>query len=427
MNYKTLLFVAFCLIYSQVLFSQTVAETTNEKRKKAFEQVWSTVNEKHFDPTFGGVDWKNVRKIYEPKALKAKSDNEFHAVLRQMLGELKLSHFNVFPASAEVKSENASPGKIGFEIKIIENKPIVSRVEAGTNAEKNGVKQGFILNGVDGKSVAEILKNLEENFISHPIPEQQKKLYGERVLMSIINGEAGSQAKYSFLNAENKQTELSLIRQPYSTELSQPMGNFPAQEVFFESKMLENNIGYIYFNMWLIPQMPKIRKAVSEMLNTQAIIFDLRGNPGGVGGMASGIAGLVCSEETSLGTMKSRNSEMKFAVYPQKDVYKGKILILTDYGSASTSEVFAAGMQDIGRATIIGETSAGAVLPSVFVYLPTGAIFQYAMSDYKSPKKVLIENRGVKPDIEVHQTRSATIAGKDLLLETAINLITKGN
>lgn len=423
MNQKTLLFLLICLFLSQNLFAQSVSEI----RQKAFQQVWTTVNEKHFDPTFGGVDWKKVGEIYKTKALEAKSDDEFHSILRQMLGELKLSHFSVFPAKTEVKSENSLQGSSGFEIKIIENQPVVFKVPANSIADKNGIKTGFQLTEIDGKSIADILKPLEESFAKRSITEQQKKLYRERTLMSFVDGKADSNAKFTFLNSANKVFRITFNRQKHDAVYSQPMGNFPSQEVVFESRILENNIGYIHFNMWLIPQMPKIRQAVSEMKNTDGIIIDLRGNPGGVGGLANGFAGLLCKEETSLGTMKSRDSELKFVVYPQKETYNGKIVILTDYGSASTSEVFAAGMQDIGRAKIVGETTAGAVLPSVFVNLPTGAIFQYAVSDYKSPKKVLIENRGVTPDVEVFQTRQASLQNKDLPLQTAINLITKGN
>ncbi len=92
---------------------------------------------------------------------------------------------------------------------------------------------------------------------------------------------------------------------------------------------------------------------------------------------------------------------------------------------ASTSEIFAAGLQEIGRAKVVGETSAGAVLPSIFDTLPTGAIFQYVISDYKSPKNVLLENRGVIPDTEIKLTRASLLDGRDLQLEEAIKQITK--
>ena len=64
-----------------------------QRRIESFEKVWSTVNEKHYDPTFGGVDWAAVRVKYEPLARSAKTDAELHGLLRRMLSELKLSHF----------------------------------------------------------------------------------------------------------------------------------------------------------------------------------------------------------------------------------------------------------------------------------------------------------------------------------------------
>nr|MCU0239636.1 hypothetical protein [Pyrinomonadaceae bacterium] len=135
MKLRTLLFITICLIFSQSLFAQS----SNALRQKSFEQVWSTVNEKHFDPTFGGVDWKKIGETYKPKALQAKTDDEFHAVLRQMLGELKLSHFGVFPTQTEIKADDIE-GKSGFEIKIFENKPIVNKILASSEAEKNRLK-----------------------------------------------------------------------------------------------------------------------------------------------------------------------------------------------------------------------------------------------------------------------------------------------
>jgi carboxyl-terminal processing protease len=118
-----------------------------------------------------------------------------------------------------------------------------------------------------------------------------------------------------------------------------------------------------------------------------------------------------------------RAGSIDFVVYPQEKPFLGPVVILTDYGSASTSEVFAAGMQELGRAKVIGGTTAGAVLPSVFVTLPTGAIFQYVVSDYHSPKEILVEGRGVTPDLAVAADRQALLEGRDAQLEAAVRSI----
>jgi carboxyl-terminal processing protease len=120
-----------------------------------------------------------------------------------------------------------------------------------------------------------------------------------------------------------------------------------------------------------------------------------------------------------------RVGHTNFAVFPQSGAYTGRVAILIDGSSASTSEVFAGGMQDIGRAVVIGERSAGAALPSIFEKLPTGALFQYAIADFKTPKGVLVEGRGVVPDREVKLTRRTLLEGRDTQLEAAIEQVTK--
>jgi carboxyl-terminal processing protease len=394
-----------------------------ELRRQSFEKVWTTINEKHFDPTFGGIDWPKVRETYEPKAAAAKSDAELYTVLRQMLSELKLSHFGIFPPDAEMKSAQAASGFTGIELKMLEGQAVISQVQSGSTAEQAGLKKGFVVERVDGKTVAELLAPLDDSLAKRDLPEQQRRLYRERTLQAIINGKAETKAKLEISDGKNQAQTFYVSRVEHKGEMSQAVGNFPAQEVVFEAKKLENNVGYIRFNMWIIPQMPKIKEAIRSMKDADGIVIDLRGNPGGFGGMATGVAGLLVKEQTSLGSMKSRNNETKFIVYPQADTYQGKVFVLTDYGSASTSEIFAAGLQEIGRAKVIGERSAGAVLPSVFDKLPTGATFQYVISDYKSPKNILLEHRGVIPDTEIKLTRASLLEGRDLQLEEAIKQI----
>lgn len=426
--------VVFCLAFLLLAFAaQTRAQTAapleppktkeSELRRRSFETVWTTINEKHFDPTFGGVDWVKVRATYEPKATAAKTNAELNAVLNRMLGELKLSHFSVYSPPTEARAAEASGGIVGVELKMLDGKAVVSRVETNSSAEKAGIKTGFVIEKIDGKAVAGILAPLEKNMTERGENERVKNLYFERTVAAFLEGKPETTVKIEALNAKNEPQIFDVKRYAAKNEMSEAMGNFPAQEVIFEAKRLENNVGYIRFNMWIIPQMAKIRAAIREFSDAKGIVFDLRGNPGGVGGMAPGVAGLLTAEKTSLGSMTSRSNEQKFIVYPQTNPFKGKVVVLTDYGSASTSEVFAAGLQETGLARIVGERTAGAVLPSVFTVLPTGAIFQYVISDYKSPKNILIEKRGVAPDTEIKQTRAALLAGRDLPLEEAVRQI----
>ncbi len=128
---------------------------------------------------------------------------------------------------------------------------------------------------------------------------------------------------------------------------------------------------------------------------------------------------------TSFGRTKTRFSGYDFWVVPQNQIFDGKVVILTNSGTGSTSEIFAAGMKDTGRAKIIGEKTAGAVLPATIEKLPTGANFMYAVADYRSPKGVLIEGQGVEPDVEVKLTRQTLLEGRDLQMEEAIRELSR--
>lgn len=430
MKQKTIIGLIFMFLACLPLRAQTAVVTAEnpkidetELRRQSFEKVWTTINEKHFDPAFGGIDWKKMREIYQPKAMSAKTREEFHGILRQMLGELKLSHFGVYSNETEVQATKFKDGIIGIDLKMIDKEAVISRVEKDSSAEKAGLKTGFVIKKIDGKTPTELLAKLETYLAERETNEKMKQIYRERTLVNFIAGKSKSFAKLEVSNAKNQAQIFNVERYVAKNEMSEALGNFPPQEIVFESKRLENGVGYIRFNIWVIPQMPKIRAAIREFADAKGIIFDLRGNPGGIGGMASGVAGFLSSERISLGSMTGRESELKFIAYPQSNAFLGKIMILSDHGTGSTSEIFAAGMQEAGRAKVIGETSAGAVLPSVFEKLPTNATFQYAISDYKSPKNVLIEGRGVIPDTEVRQTRKALLAGQDLLLEEAVRQI----
>jgi carboxyl-terminal processing protease len=403
----------------------TTAPEFPKVRQDTFDKVWETINDKHYDPEFGGVDWIHIRELYLPKAKAAGSDPDFHNVLRQMLGELKLSHFNIFPPPPEIGTENDSNASVGVELKWIGNAPVVFRVEPGSPAALSGIKPGFVLSRANGKPLSETLKPIQDSLAKRQVTEMMRRVYLERNSEALIGGKPDTKIALEFLDGEDRRISVELNRIKYTGEMSQALGNFPKQRVIFESRLLPQNIGYIRFNMWVMPQAAKIRAAIREYANADGIVIDLRGNPGGVGGLAGGVAGLLSDKQMSLGSMTSRGGTMSLLGYPQVEPFMKKIVVLTDHGSASTSEMFAAGMQENGRGKVVGETTAGAILLSVFDKLPTGYMFQYAISDYKSPKNVLIEGRGVKPDVEIALTRESLLAGRDVQLDAAIAEIRK--
>jgi carboxyl-terminal processing protease len=92
-----------------------------------------------------------------------------------------------------------------------------------------------------------------------------------------------------------------------------------------------------------------------------------------------------------------------------------------DGSSASTTEILAQGLKDLGRARIFGTRTAGAALPSELIELPDGDRFQYPEANYESFRGRVLEANGVEPDVVVAPTIAALLAGHDLALESAIS------
>jgi carboxyl-terminal processing protease len=194
-------------------------------------------------------------------------------------------------------------------------------------------------------------------------------------------------------------------------------GNLPETQLVFESRRLAGGAGYIRFNEFLDPVsvMPKFEAAMKEFAGAPGVILDLRGNPGGIGIMAMGIAGFFVGESgQQLGVMKMRDTTLKFTIFPRPNTYHGKLAILLDAGSASTTEILAQGLQDLKRARIFGTRSAGAALPSDIIRLPNGDGFQYPTASFTSVGGRVLEGNGVTPDVEVEPG-----AGRDAVIEAA--------
>jgi carboxyl-terminal processing protease len=395
--------------------------TSAELRQQTFEQVWRTIQEKHFDPTFSGLNWDQVRARYAPQVAAAASEAAFYALLQQMIGELRQSHFAIIPPEAVVEDEMNQPmtGELGLEIKQLGQEVFISSVKAGSVADRAGLRTGFAIQQINGAPVAPLLQKLNKS----PESESLKRLRLERMILARLNGAAGQPVKLTYLDSRNLPLEAELVRDPIRGEFSPAFGNFPPQLLDFEAKRLPSGFGYIRFNIFVTPMMAKIRTALRDMKDAPGLIFDLRGNPGGIGGMASGIGGHLFKEQTSLGKMQMRSGYSNFAVFPQTLLYAGPVVVIIDNGSASTSEIFAGGLQELGRVIVVGERSAGAALPSVIQKLPTGALFQYAIGDFKTPKGTLLEGRGVIPNFAVKLTRAGLLAGRDLPLEAALKVL----
>ncbi|HEV7844499.1 MAG TPA: S41 family peptidase, partial [Pyrinomonadaceae bacterium] len=179
-------------------------------------------------------------------------------------------------------------------------------------------------------------------------------------------------------------------------------------------------VGYIRFSVFTPQVAEKICGAIKSMRDATGLIIDLRGNPGGVMGMASGIVGMLTNKVGLIGVLRTRTGAIPIPAFPQRSSYKGALVVLIDRLSASTAEVMAAALQESGRAVIVGERSAGVVLGADIRKLPTGALFEFARTGFKTSQGAVLEGQGVTPDVEKKLDRNSLLKGEDDQLEEAL-------
>jgi C-terminal processing protease CtpA/Prc len=89
----------------------------------------------------------------------------------------------------------------------------------------------------------------------------------------------------------------------------------------------------------------------------------------------------------------------------------------------SSSEHFAACLQAIGRAAIVGERSPGYLLGAKWIKLPNGLSFMHSFLQPIPFGGCIVEGHGIKPDLEIRLNRNDLLMGKDNQLEAAIAYI----
>jgi carboxyl-terminal processing protease len=399
--------------------SQQLSEA---QRLEVFQFVWEEVKRSHYDPQLGGVDWDAVRARYEPQVRAADSDTAFYALLNTMLGELKQSHFGVIPPGAFVAQEEArtrlADGETGLTVQLVENRPVVVRVHPGSPAARWGVPAGAELLMIDDMEVETLLERIRER----RLPPVEERFEAYLAFRAYLSGRAGSEVRLRYRDLDGKEHTVILKRESVRGERVQ-IGFIPEIPVRIESRVLPGNVGYLAFNAFFPPVMRELPQRLRELAQTDGLIIDLRENIGGIGLMAGGVMGYFTPREAPLGIMRLRDGTFGIVAYPQSLQYRKPVVVLVDEFSVSTAEIFAAGMQETGRAMIIGRPTPGKALPSKIVKLPHGGYLQCVIADYETARKNRIEGVGVKPDIEVELTRGMFRQSADPVLQRAVEFL----
>jgi carboxyl-terminal processing protease len=306
-----------------------------------------------------------------------------------MLDPLHDSHTRALTPRQAAERREQVRARTGFSMTRVEQQWVVSEVLPDSPAEQAGVRVGWIV-----------------------VARNQQPL-SDRISFRAQDGEI---VAWEFRDAEDRTVRLSAAAKPLSTA---------SRRI---ARELEGGFVYLRFDefdatdrRWLSAQLKQHRHA-------PGVVIDLRWNPGGETFSLGISIGEFFDRPVDCGTFITRSGsrQVKNSWQLGSAEYRGRVVVLVDGGTGSAAEIFAAVLQDHGRATIVGRRTAGAVLASRFHALPGGGELQLSREDYVAPKGRRIEGMGVEPDVTVPRLLADVRAGREADLEAALRVL-RGN
>lgn len=408
-----------------------------------FDTVWTVVRRTYVDTAFVATRWNAVRDSLRPRAAMVTTREGLENLLAETVGQIPDSHFYIIPArvASDVTSDSDSAGSgegtTGVSVRIAGDRALVWRVEPGSPAALAGIAPGQTVEQVKDRVVRASISRV----LSLPDASRQRALAELDFKLNRVLSPAVDDTVRIRVVKRGQRFERALVAVPVRGTVSK-FGNLPPIAGVVRVTRIPVNVsttaghgscvGEIAFNIWLPALAPELQRAVNSVADCVGIVLDVRGNPGGVGAMVMGFGGYFVKSAVSLGTMKTRDLALNFVINPRRvrvsgvesGPFEGRVAILVDPMTASTSEIFATGMQRIGRARVFGERSAGAALPALMQGLPSGDVFVHAVADFTDPAGRRIEGAGVLPDEVVLLTEADLSHNIDAPLEAAIRWIT---
>lgn len=302
------------------------------------------------------------------------------------------------------------------DIKIIDDKVVVTQVR---KSEKQ-LQPGDVLLEIDGMSLQD---RIEEQRKYHALPEQNKMLI---------------QIKHLLLETKEEKAEVQILR---GTEIKTLQVNtleyqYSYQNPIPNGRMESTNIGYMDPSSL---EQGDLEKLMKELMDTDGIIVDLRYYPSTaimyllseyinptqevfayLGYPNQAMPGAFYNLEMMSGSGALKEQQNDIRTFAQ---YSGKVILLMDEGSQSQSEFTIMSLRQAPNAIVVGNHSIGADGNVAVVHLPGNIRFGISGLGVYTPTGEQTQRCGLQPDIECYQTIEGILAGKDELIEKAIELI----
>jgi C-terminal processing protease CtpA/Prc len=400
-------------------------------REKVFENVVFTVARRLYDPALNGVDWNAAATKHRSPIVNAGTREEFEAAVNNLIKELRVSHAGFFSEKRPIASAKIAIGATFFDSG---GRWVLQDVHPGGPAHGAGVQPGDTLLAVAGKDAAP--------------PEMPVFALGEAVPVD-LERRNGSRERVQILVPVSKKKNRPLVEiQPASwTKLPDGTG-------YLKIVMFPGVVG--------IDLARDIDRAVRE-LNSDRLVIDLRGNSGGGMGCLR-VMSYLTPDRMPVGYSVTRKDMdrpqfdktrlpvfdhipdrksgliplmFRFAIHGRSVAvyterkgaqrFHGRVALLVNEHSASSSEMITAFGAENGFATVVGSKTAGRLLGGNSFKVGYGYRVALPVVAYRTWRDTRLEGKGVSPDVAAPFTPEALREGLDTQLKAAVDAVSNGN
>ncbi|MGM0420213.1 MAG: S41 family peptidase [Bacillota bacterium] len=283
-------------------------------------------------------------------------------------------------------------GGIGIVITIRNDRLTIVSPISDTPGERAGLRAGDVIVEINGKPTAEMSQ--------------------ERAV-DLMRGEPGTDLVLTI----EREDEDELIE----VDITRAVIEVP----IVETEMYEDNIGYFSISQFLQETAVKTEDAVKELEESgaEALILDLRNNPGGILDEAVDVSSIFAEEGTVLTVQQREGDPQVYDVNPEFYTTELPLIVLINRGSASGSEIVAGYVKDTDRGKLLGTQTFGkGTVQSVFP-LNDGSALRLTTARYYTTGENLIDEVGIEPDYELFFEPQEEDPEEDNQLDTAIEAI----
>jgi carboxyl-terminal processing protease len=395
--------------------SHTALTETREGRLAVFEDVWQTIRDRYYDPSFHGIDWRARREEFRPLAAEARTTAQFYSVLRRMVGLLRDAHTRVYAPDEKFDWQHPHVISVGLSVREVEGKPVIISVEEDSEAERAGLRAGDIITSVDGEpALAVFARRLSEQAGSSTVAAARL-----RAMATIFEGERDTRVRVGW-RGDDERERFALLRRRWMDRTA-----------LLRVRRVRGQIGVVEFDAFTQAVALDFMRSLREKLRgVRGLVVDLRNNGGGEAEAMTDIASAFLPTGSSLGRFMDRTGRTAFEPQTRSAMLfaaeavallRVPVVLLTSEKTSSAAEIFVATVKERNRAVVIGGPTCGCVLAIRRRHtLPDGGALDVSEMDYRTAEGKRLEGTGIMPDERVVSSVMDLRERRDRAMERAI-------